>query len=195
MNQDSVAPNTTRSGFGIRSSYLPGITWTVAEPTRQSCCAVPDSIEGVAYYHSNSEYPAHGHSVAPRYLREEMVLDTLAALVDRVCTNPLWIDDSALCTEMGDSLDVAAARLAIVNYEGAAVATKGVGDLAEANRTASGGDVKENAYWLLKINSDYVAETIGAGQPPIASGWWTVSTDTVAVDLATSTDSITPGYD
>lgn len=195
MSQDSVAPNATKSGFGIRSSYLPGITWTVAEPTRQSCCAVPDSIEGVAYYHSNSEYPARGYSVVPRYLRQEMVLDTLAALVDRVCTNPLWIDDPSLCTEMGDSLDAAAARLAIEDFEGAAAATRGVGYLGDVNRAGRGGDVDENAYWLLKINSDHVAEAMVAGPAPIASARRIASPGTAVMNSTTETDSITPRYD
>lgn len=170
---DSIAPGDSLTGVGVRSSYLPGIRDVRATPTLQACCSEPWGTEET---NPDRAHPLPEDSavlsltVGPTYDRSTMQLDTLAALLDRVCTAPLWIDDSTLCTEMEDSLDAAAARLAIDDYEGAAVAITGVGDLADANRTIRGGDVEENAYWMLKINSDHVADTIAARQSPVAYG-------------------------
>jgi hypothetical protein len=86
---------------------------------------------------------------------EEADLDLLQSQLDAVCGDPLWIDDSSLCTELADSLHVAEARLAINNFDGAASGVMGMGQLLAPNRKPSG-SIEDNAYWLLKLNSDHV---------------------------------------
>jgi hypothetical protein len=163
-SEDSIAPGVTKAGFGLRSSYLPGVSAIRANPTPESCCSVPVAVEGTYYYHFTDEYPALGTTIAPRYFPAEVDLELLQTQLAAVCDEPLWIDDSALCSELADSLRVAEARLAIDDYEGAVVAVKGMGEVLGANRKPSG-SIEDNAYWLLKINSDHVWVSVPGALP------------------------------
>lgn len=163
---DSVAPGETKSGFGLRSSYLPGLAVVVAEPTPQSCCLTPVTIEGIDYRYLPREYSVSGISVAPRFQPGEVDLALLRNQLTTVCTDPLWIDDPTACSAWGDSIDAAQARAGIHNYEGAGQALSGMTLALSSNRVPSG-QVEDNAYWLLKLNADHIRNSFPSD--PVAS--------------------------
>lgn len=159
---DSIAPGASLSGFGVRSPYLPGVVTMRALPTFQSCCSPPEDIDATV----PEDLAFTGYTVGPRYDSAEVDLDLLQSQVSTVCAAPLWIDSASLCSEILDSLAVAEARLEINDYEGAAVATKGITNLADRNREDRGGEVHDNAYWLLKWNADHIRNSFPTDPAP-----------------------------
>lgn len=151
---DSVAPGATKTGFGIRSSYLPGITSVAAEPTVESCCLVPDTVDGELYYPPRGRFAVTASTVAPRYMPSEVDLDLLQSQASAVCTNPLWITDSTFCALLSDTLDAAEARLAVNNYWGAAIALDTI--YSELLQRQGESYLHDNAFWLLFLNTDAV---------------------------------------
>jgi hypothetical protein len=160
---DSVPPGDTISGFILRSTYLPGLTTVEAFPTIESCCQEPlDTADGVFQYALPGGFRATGVSTAPRYIPSEVTLDLLQSQLSAVCDDPLWIDDSSLCSQLADSLDATESRLASSDNVGAGTALDGVLSILDAEREPSG-PIEDNAYWLVSLNAAHVLSTIPGG--------------------------------
>lgn len=160
---DSIAPAEAKDGFGIRSSYLPGITEVEVLPTMESCCQEPsDTSGGEDIYPLPSSYRVSGFTIAPRYLPDEVDIELLRSQVVRICSDRLWIDDPGLCSEMRRAADDAAVRVAAGDQAGAIVQIDRLRTLAEENREPRG-PVRHNAYWLLELNGEHVARQLRAG--------------------------------
>ena len=172
-SDDSIPPGTSKGGFGIRSTYLPGITAMEAIPTTESCCREPvDTTGGERIYARPIDRAVTGHAIVPRYFPSEVTLDLLQSERTAVCTDPLWIDDAPLCSELADSLNAADARLAGGDNAGARTALEGVLAILDAEREPMG-PIESNAYWLLRMNTEHVRGSIvGAGDvaPDAATG-------------------------
>lgn len=153
---DSIPPDSALAGFGIRSSYLPGISTISAEPTWQACCSVPDPL--TFENPERSEFAVTSDAVAPRYMPSEVDMDLLESQADAVCTDPLWITDSSFCTFLGDTLDAAQTRLAVNNYWGA----KALLDTVYQHLLDRQGEpeLHDNAFWMLFLNTDEVYQNI-----------------------------------
>lgn len=151
-SDDSVAPGETRSGFGIRSSYLPGISEVVATPTRESCCTVPDSTDDGIFYPPPARFAVTGWTVAPRYMQSEVDVELLEAQVNAACNAALWIGDAPLCTQLADSLAAADSLLGLEDYSGASATISSFRDIVLANGPPTG-DIAANAFWLLSVNA------------------------------------------
>jgi hypothetical protein len=156
---DSVAPGASKGGFGLRSTYLPGINSIEAFPTIESCCREPtDTTGGEFIYAMPSQLAVTGSTIAPRYMPEEVTIDLLQTQLTTVCTDPLWLDDSQLCTEFGDLLDLADDEEDDDNFYGAAAVLGRLKDRVGEEQAS----MEANAFWLLSLNAAQ-AESNGCG--------------------------------
>ena len=185
---DSLAPGQMHDSLGLRSSYLPGITEVRAEPTVQSCCAEPyDTTPNDELYYTPGSFRVFGAAVAPRYMPSEVDLDLVQSQRSAVCTNPLWLNDAPLCTELADSLDAADARLASGDNTGARTALQGVLTILDGEREPTG-PIEDNAYWLLRLNTEHVLGSIpGAGDVATGSATGGVTANGTVTSVVTST--------
>ena len=160
---DSVPPGETKSGFGIRSTYLPGITTVEAIPTTESCCRAPsDTTGGERIYPYPPDLAVTGKAIVPRYMPSELDVDLVQSQLSAVCSDPLWIDDASLCAMLADSLQAVEDRLAINNYWGAEGTVWWVRSELW-NEQVPEGPVTANAQWLLRPNLDHLDDTWAAG--------------------------------
>jgi hypothetical protein len=152
---DSAAPGTAKEGFGLRSPYLPGVRRFSADPTYQSCCSkpIPDTEEHE--YPSPSDFRVHGFTVAPTVRPQDMSLDILASDLRQVCGNLHWISDQSVCRSLRTNLDQAAAAFRQHDHAGLVTALSAFLDQLEQRHGVSG-PVNDNAYWLLKVNGEYL---------------------------------------
>lgn len=157
---DSVPPGAAKDGFGIRSTYLPDLTQVELIPTTESCCREPiDTTGGERIYALPVDLATEGLTVAPRLMPAEVSIDLVRDQVTAVCSDPLWINDSALCTALADSLDAAEVRLDTGNITGARNAVSAAGDIVYANREPFG-PIESNAEWLLRLNLAQLLENL-----------------------------------
>lgn len=164
FDPDSVAPGDTLTGLGIRSSYLPGISTVSAQPTVQSCCSVPDSLDA---YPGLAQFQVTGWTVAPRFMPDEVTVQLLQGQLATVCDDPLWLDDSGLCTEFGDLLDLADEESGVFNYYGAA----GILGRLRARVSEEQSAMHPNAYWLLYLDAGQARDNL-LGFGAIAADQW-----------------------
>lgn len=149
---DSASAGGSKDGFGLRSPYLPGIRPFMAQPTFQSCCTEPNAR---GEYPVPSEFPVRGFTVAPTVRPQDMSLDILGHDVQETCGVQRWISDGALCGRLRAGLERASGALKRSDRAGAKDALRAF--LAElAPQHGSGNPVNANAYWLLKVNAEYL---------------------------------------
>ena len=154
---DSISPGDSLQGFGIRSSYLPGLTTVTYLPTLESCCKEPsDTIEGTPYWSGPQAFAVQGMTIAPRYSPEEIDLDVLQSQLTAICSDPLWLDDPSLCTELGGLLDDAATEETAGNYYGAVSTAEHL----LARITTEQSAFQPNGYWLMAMNVAQVRENL-----------------------------------
>lgn len=144
---DSIAPHDSLAGFGVRSPFLPGIRQFSARPTFASCCTTlrPPNQSSEPEYPNPSEFRVTGWTVGPTIPPEKMTVRVLAALLDRVCGKLGWISSMGACQALRVKLTSASQRVQLSAF------------LAELEaQHGPGKDVNDNAYWLLKVNGEYV---------------------------------------
>jgi hypothetical protein len=154
-SSDSVSPGDLKGGFDLRSPYLPGIRRFLAEPTYQSCCSKPIPNSEENEYPNPSDFRVRGFTVAPTVRPQDLSLDILASDLRQVCGNLRWITDQTVCQRLRTNLDQAAAAFRQHDRAGVAAALSAFLDVLEQGYGAGGG-LNENAYWLLKVNGDYL---------------------------------------
>jgi hypothetical protein len=155
---DSIAPGQTKGGFGIRSSYLPGIHAIAAEPTVESCCLeVAPGADG-PWYPRRADFAVIGYAVVPRYQPSEVSIGLLQSQLTAICDDPLWLDDSQLCTEFGDLLDMAEDEEGDGNFYGAAAVLNHLFDRIGDEEAA----FDANGYWLMSLSVQQAYENVQA---------------------------------
>ncbi len=155
--RDSIASGARLSGFGIRTTYLPGIRSVWAEPTWQSCCArprppgpdVPPDVHPVP-----DEFRVTGLTVGPTLHPDSVSIQLLQAFHARTCTDLRWITDAGLCASHGARLGRARQALTQADRIGARAELRRF--LSELEAQHGAGPVNDNAYWLLKVNAEFL---------------------------------------
>ena len=155
VSADSAAPGSSKEGLGLRSPYLPGLRRFSAEPTYQSCCSKPIPNTEENEYPNPSDFRVHGFTVAPTARPQDMSLDILASDLRRVCGDLRWITDPSVCQRLRMDLDQAVVAFRQHDRAGLTTALSAFLDVLEQGHGA-GGAVNDNAYWLLKVNGDYL---------------------------------------
>jgi len=149
---DSAPPGGSKAGFGLRSSYLPGIRRFSAHPTYQSCCTQPNDR---GEYPNPSFFPATGFTVAPTVRPQDMGLSVVQSDLQRVCGSLRWITDGAVCGSLRSKLKQATQALQRSDSKDVKGSLRAF--LAELDaRHGPGMPVSDNAYWLLKVNGEYL---------------------------------------
>lgn len=149
VSEDSVAPGERVDGFGIRSTYLPGIARVVAIPTPESCCQepFPGSPADEPQYPLPDDMGVAGTGIAPRYRPAQVDPLLLLTQLEAACFEHGWINDAQLCDQLRTHFQAAS--------DGARDATERLTvavTILERNR-APNGPVEDNAYWLLTTNA------------------------------------------
>ncbi len=149
---DSASAGGSKDGFGLRSPYLPGIRPFMAEPTFESCCMKPNAR---GEYPAPSDFPVRGFTVAPTVRPQDMNLDVLSHDVQQICGTLRWISDSAFCGRLRAGLERASAALKRSDHAGAKGMLRAfLAEVEEQHGPAR--PVNDNAYWLLKVNAEYL---------------------------------------
>ncbi len=149
---DSVPAGGVKSGFGVRSPYLPGVRRFSAMPTEQSCCLKPNDQGELP---SPFFFPVRGRTVAATVRPQDMTLTILGEDLEQACGLLHWITEAALCDRLRSALERAVAP----RPRSDAAATKGSlrAFLAELEaQHGTGKPVNDNAYWLLKVNGEFL---------------------------------------
>ena len=84
-----------------------------------------------------------------------MSLDILASDLREVCGSLHWISDQSACQSLRATLDQAAAAFRQHDHVGLVTALGAFLDVLEQGH-GTGGAVNDNAYWLLKVNGEYL---------------------------------------
>lgn len=158
---DSVAPGDSLAGFGLRSSYLPGLRQMRYEPTVESCCQEPIDTTPEIFWALPNDYSVEGWSVGPRYMPEEVDIALLQSQLTAICTDPLWLDSGTLCAEFDAALDSAAAELAGGALYDAAIGLSDLLDRVEAEQQ----QMHSNAHWMLYHNIHQAYANLAAAGP------------------------------
>ena len=154
---DSIAPGGTLEGFGLRSSYLPGLRRSAAAPTFRSCCTKirPETAATEPENPNPKEFRVGGWTVGPMVRPSDLSIATLLTDLDRTCGQLRWISDGSLCGRLRSSLQKSAAAL---RRGDARDARQGLAAILQEleNQSGPGKSVNENAYWLLRVNASYL---------------------------------------
>jgi hypothetical protein len=156
---DSIAPGRSLDGFGVRSSYLPGIRDFSAEPTWQSCCSKPKPGSEDGEHPDTDEFRVGGRTIGPMRAPTELQDPVRAiALIRRdfaaSCSELLWIDHAG-CINLRGYLNAASAAAA--SGDRGAI-DRHLGGLLKELDARRGKGLNDNAYWLLRTNAQYLRD-------------------------------------
>lgn len=154
---DSVAPADSADGFALRSPYLPGIRASWAAPTFRSCCTGlrPGNQSSELENPNPREFRVAGWTVGPTVRPGDLSVDRVRADLTQVCGALRWIADSAACGALHASLDPAAAAAHRGDRATVSETLRAFVD-ALGTRHRVGQAVSDNAYWLLKVDAEYL---------------------------------------
>lgn len=146
---DSAPPGGYRTGFGLRSPYLPGFRYFQARPTYQSCCMRPNDR---GEYPVPTEFPVAGVAAVPTIDPQAMTVAVVGSQLEESCGPLGWVDREA-CAQLRPNIRQAGQSVAH-DRDGAREALKAFLDDLNRNREAK--HVTDNAYWLLRTNAEYL---------------------------------------
>jgi hypothetical protein len=153
-DDDNVAPGTTLAGFGVRSTWLPGIREFRAEPNWLACCSQPRAGSDDAEHPQPAEFAITGFVVAPSVPPAALNIGTVLDQLTRACQLG-WISNDAVCFSLAVKLQQAARSLEEAKP---AAARDQLGDflieLEDQHGTEPGKHVNDSAYWLLRTNAE-----------------------------------------
>jgi hypothetical protein len=158
QNLDSIAPGASLSGFGIRSTYLPGIRSVWAEPTWQSCCSRPRPPQPDVppeEHPSPDEFRVKGLTVGPTLHPDSVSIQVLQAFHARTCTELRWITDAGVCASLGATLGRVRQAVTQADRTGTRTELRSFVSELEAQHGV-GRPVNDNAYWLLRVNAEFL---------------------------------------
>ena len=154
---DSIGPGDSLGGFGLRSPFLPGIRVSAADPTAASCCTKvrPPGQSTEPEYPNVWEFRVHGWTVGPVYPPGKMTIRVMGELLGRACGGLGWISDGGACKSLRARLALGAQAQQPSDQDARRGALRAF--LAELDaRHGPGMPVSDNAYWLLKVNGEYL---------------------------------------
>lgn len=161
FDHDSIAPGDSLPGLGIRSTFFPAIRRAGGVPTWQSCCQAPwgTEEENPTRAHRDPEYfAATSYALAPGYRPEEVTVALLQMQLDQICSEPLWLPDTELCSRWGDLLQ----SVSDMHRKGESdLAAEELGGLLQ-RLTAADARMEPEAYWLLYRNLQQAWRNIAA---------------------------------
>ena len=149
---DSVGPGKSKTGFAVRSPYLPGIRQFTAIPTEQSCCTKPNAQGELP---SSFFFRVGGVAVAPTYASGTVTPQLLGELLGRACSEFAWISPRSVCVTLTNKLAPRLRRPADGDQSIAEAPLRAFLAELEVQR-GPGKTVNDNAYWLLKVNAEYL---------------------------------------
>lgn len=157
---DSIIPGDSLAGFGLRSSYLPGVRSMKSLPTLESCCREPsDTIEGELYWSGPEAFAADGYAVAPEFIPAEFTPEILRSQLEFVCGDTGWLVDGQACSAIGEDLDRTISAWQANDWELAAKVLAGVQSQIEASRPS----FRTNGYWLMTVNTGALLDLAASG--------------------------------
>lgn len=151
FDYDSIAPGDSLPGLGIRSTFYPAIREVGAVPTWQSCCQEPWGTEEqnpMRAHRDPAYFMVTSYALAPGYRPGEVTIDLVQTQLSTICSDPLWLDDRAVCYELGALADRASFRLTASDIIHAAAALGELRDKVDSERAR----MEPEAYWLLYYN-------------------------------------------
>jgi len=154
FSKDSAPPGGSKEGFGLRSPFLAAIRRFSAEPTLASCCSRPTAGSPEGEYPPPGAFRVRRFTVAPTVPPQDMGLRLVQADLQQTCGPLRWIADGAVCRSLRSNL----AR-AIASQQGdrsAAVSSLRTFLSELEGNHGPGKPVNDNAYWLLKVNGEYL---------------------------------------
>jgi len=160
-SQQMLAPGAVRAGFSFVATGLPEIV-----AYRLAGHAEPPEVEeGVPVASAPSLWAdaAAGLTVGvgplPSDVTPASLLDRLSALSTRACGLG-WIADQGICSRLVGNLDQARQELTQGNNAGGRAQLQ---DFLATLEDQHGLAVNDNAYWLLKVNAEFVLNHIPGG--------------------------------
>ncbi|HEX6940536.1 MAG TPA: hypothetical protein VF158_14060 [Longimicrobiales bacterium] len=161
---DAIAPGEFRQDFAVRSTHLPGIRAVTLLPDYPyACCSYPvgDPRNAGVEVKRAEDFQVSGSTVGPVFPPQSMNPELLSTLVERACTDLGWITNPGVCRSLEAKLEAAARAL----ERGQMEAARGqlgsfLQELEAQHGPEPGKHVSDNAYWLLKINAEYVRGTL-----------------------------------
>ncbi|MGH2608632.1 MAG: calcium-binding protein, partial [Tepidiformaceae bacterium] len=184
FRQALLAPGATVSGLLVRTSFLPAIAEarvfgsvqniglpTAVEDTPDTVYRLVQLVQGFGFFDGGGlRHAALVPGRPPSALTPPSAgLDSVASDMSQSCTLG-WIASPGACTDLGGRLDQARQSLSQGDSAGAQAQLQSF--LAELS-AQHGPDlsVNDNAFWLLKINTDFILARLGgAPSAPVCFG-------------------------
>jgi len=152
VSMDSAASGGVKDGFGLRSTYLPGPRRFTATPTIQSCCMEPNSR---GEYPNALRFPVAGFTVAPTVRPQDLTLEVLQSNLEQACGTQHWITAGAVCGSLRSKLEQAINAQKRGDHDSAKGSLRSFVEDLDAQYGLRK-PVSDNAYWLLKVNGEYL---------------------------------------
>jgi hypothetical protein len=157
--QQDVAPGSARSGFVIESGAgLPGIVHFWVEG-RYAVPTVTEAQEDSVQQPRIEENSFRGLTVGAEPVADVSLAglaDRLRGLGTRACSLA-WITNAGVCRSLQAKLDAAAASLRRGDAQSATGQLQAfLAELEAQHGRQPGKHVTDNAYWLLKVNAQYL---------------------------------------
>jgi hypothetical protein len=157
FTRDSAPPGGSKEGLGLRSPFLAGIRRFSAEPTLASCCARPKPSSPDGEYPPPGAFRVRDFAVAPTVRPQELSISLIRSDLRQSCGTLRWIPARAVCEGLRSTVERARMARERNDHEGAKSSLRAFVDELEAQH-GPGKPVSDNAYWLLKLNGQYLLE-------------------------------------
>jgi hypothetical protein len=152
VSVDSAPSGGVKDGFGLRSMYLPGLRRFKATPTVQSCCMQPNSR---GEYPNAVAFPVAGVTVAPTVRPQDLTLEVLQSNLQQACGMQHWITAGSVCGSLRPKLEQAINAQKRGDHDSAKGLLRSFVEDLDAQH-GPGKPVSDNAYWLLRVNGEYL---------------------------------------
>lgn len=141
------------TGLPTVVTYWAGGSYETPEGESDEVAALPPPREALAAHAVVGQ--TVGVEPLPTDLTPASLLGRLVGLLDQTCGALGWITSSSVCTSLDARLD--AATQAVSQGNNAAARTEIENVMAEVEaQHGSGLPVNDGAYWLLKVNAEYI---------------------------------------
>lgn len=150
-DNDSIPPAGSLMGLGVRSPYLPGIRQVGGVPTWQSCCMTPWGTEEenpLRMLPDREDFMVSSYALGPQFTPNEITISLLQNQLNAICSDPLWLNNSMLCSEFSNLLFDAQTSFIMGDAYGAAAKLAELRDRVDAEQV----QMEPEAYWLLYHN-------------------------------------------
>jgi len=193
---DAIGRESARD-FVLRSTYLPGVSGFRLLPEYPHLCCpfeVGDPRNDTIQAHRAEDFLVTGYTVGPRYTPEALMdlgsgLDSVSRDLTQSCALG-WIADQSICNSLGAKLDLA--RQAVSQGDNPSAQAQLEGFLVQLDaQHGTGLPVNENAYWLLKVNADFILARLSATATSIFLHGSGATANPPSLSLSTTAPTVT----